>query len=131
MSKKKILFADDKIDFLNVRKEFLENAGYSVIPVNNPEQAEERLVQGGIDLAILDIRLVDDSDDKDTSGLDLAKRVARSVPKIILTQYPSWEAVREALGHDLNGLPPAVDFVAKQEGPEAMLRAVDWNLRHP
>jgi hypothetical protein len=68
----------------------------------------------------------DDSDDKDTSGLSLARKEAyRPVPKIILTRYPSYEYVREALGPAIEGLPPAVDFLAKQEGPEAMLRAVE------
>ena len=79
---------------------------------------------GNVDLAILDIRLENDDDEKDLSGLLLVKEMAHSVPKIILTGFPSYETVRDALQPSLEGLPVAVNFVAKQEGAEAMLRAV-------
>lgn len=124
MSKKTILFADNDPDFLTTRAEFLEREGYQVIPAANPTEARRLLEQGGIDLAILDIRLVDDDDDKDTSGITVAKEVARSVSKIILTNFPSYQAVREALGPAPDGLPSAVDFLDKKEGPEKLLAAV-------
>jgi len=124
MPKATILFADNDPDFLNTRAEFLEQEGYLVVPAINPTEARRRLEAGGIDLAILDIRLVNDDDEKDTSGLTLAKEVARSVPKIILTGFPSYEYVRETLAPQVDGLPVAVDFVAKQEGPEALLSAI-------
>lgn len=119
-----ILFADNDSDCLRTRSEFLEQEEYRVIPALNPTEARRVLERGGIDLAILDIRLEDDDDEKDISGLILAKEVARSVPKIILTGFPSHEYVREALRPQLEGLPAAVDFVAKQDGPEALLRAI-------
>jgi DNA-binding NarL/FixJ family response regulator len=124
MSKGTILFADNDTDFLNIRKEFLEMAGYQVITTASSIEARMLLEQAQVDLAILDVRLLDDSDDKDVSGLKLAKETTRSVPKIILTGFPTYEAVREALGPDLEGLAPASDFLAKQEGPQALLRAV-------
>lgn len=56
----------------------------------------------------------------------LAKKPAyRHIPKIILTGHPSYTAVREALGPVLDGLPPAVDFLYKHEGLEAMQRAIE------
>jgi len=128
MENKIILFADNQTSFLEVRKEFLEKVGYKVITADNPDKAKKILEQGTVDLAILDIRLVDDNDPSDNSGLILAKNVARSIPKIILTAFPTWEGVREALGPDLDGIPPAVDFIYKEEGPEAMMRAVDWTF---
>jgi CheY-like chemotaxis protein len=119
-----ILFADNDSDFLRTRVEFLEQEGYHVIPALNLTEARRVLERDGIDLAILDIRLEDDDDEKDVSGLILAKEVARSVPKIILTGFPSHKYVREALRPQLEGLPAAVDFVAKREGPETLLRAI-------
>lgn len=95
-----------------------------VIPAATPTEARRRLESGKIDLAILDIRLEDDDDERDVSGFILAREVARTVPKIILTGFPSFEAAREALRPHLDGLPAAVDFVAKSEGPAALLRAV-------
>jgi hypothetical protein len=83
---------------------------------------------GGIDLAILDIRLTDDADEKDRSGLAIAREVAPLVPKIILTAYPSYKFVREILQPRADALPPAVDFVAKQDGPEAMMASVERSM---
>ncbi|MGA9349745.1 MAG: TIR domain-containing protein [Anaerolineae bacterium] len=125
MAKGTILFADNDLHFLKTRAEFLEQEGYLVVPATNVTEARRKLEIGGIDLAIIDIRLEDDDDEKDTSGLVLARDVARSVPKIILTGFPSYEYVREALRPQLDGLSAAVDFVTKQEGPEAMLAAVE------
>jgi predicted nucleotide-binding protein len=129
MAKATILFADNDPDFLKTRAEFLEQQGYLVVPATSVTEARRKLEIGGIDLAILDIRLESDDDEKDISGLVLAKEVARSVPKIILTGFPSYEYVREALRPQLNGLPATVDFVAKQEGPETMLAAVRRALK--
>lgn len=123
-----ILLADNDLDFLKTRAEFLEQEGYRVIPAKDPIEARRVLDQGGIDLAVLDIRLQDDDDEKDTSGLTLAKEVARSMPKIILTAFPSVDAVREALRPQLDGLPAAVEFVSKAEGAEALLLAINRAL---
>lgn len=124
MAKATILFADNDPDFLRSRTAFLEYQGYEVIPATNPAEARQILARGQVDIAILDIRMVSDDDDKDTSGLTLAKETVRSVPKIILTAYPTYEAVREALEPALEGMPPVVDFIAKQEGPETLIEAI-------
>ena len=131
MTAKIILMADNMKDFLDERREFLENKGYTVITAYHPTDAEKILERGAVDLAILDIRMVDDDDQEDTSGLELARKFGPSIPTIMLTGYPTWEAVKEMLGKDLNGLSPAVDFIAKQEGPEAMVRAVDLTIENP
>jgi DNA-binding response OmpR family regulator len=122
----KILFADNDPDFLDTRAEFLEQAGYRVLKAYTLEQARQLLETAYVHLAILDIRMENEDDEKDISGLTLAKDpVFRTIPKIILTGYPSYQAVREALGPALDGLPPAADFLAKQEGPEALIQAVE------
>jgi DNA-binding NtrC family response regulator len=129
MSKKNILLADNDPDFLVTRKEYLEHKGYRVIPVQNIAEARDELTSGHTMLAILDIRLVDDDDEKDVSGLLLAKDAAYlAIPKIILTGFPSTGAVREALRPELDGISPAIDFLYKREGPSAMLDAVERAL---
>ncbi len=132
MAKTAILFADNDPDFLNTRTEFLENAGYRVLKAYTLKQARQLLTEAHVHLAILDIRMVDDDDEKDTSGLTLARDPTyRSAPKIILTNFPTYQDVRAALGPVVDGLPPAVDFLAKREGPEAMIQAVERALaRH-
>ena len=121
-----VLFADNDPDFLNTRAEFLEAAGYHVIKALSLKVARQILSEAHIHLAILDIRLVDDDDEKDISGLTLAKDPAfRQIPKIILTGFPSVKAVRDALGPAMDGLPPAVDFIAKADGQDTMIDAVN------
>ncbi len=131
MSQEVILFADNDPRFLRVRKEFLEEEGYQVFPAGGPTEARRVLEQKAVDLTILDIRLVDDEDEEDISGLELAREIDCAIPKIILTGFPTWQAVREALGPNLDELPLAVDFISKPEGSKALLRAVDWAIHRP
>jgi DNA-binding response OmpR family regulator len=123
---KNVLIADNKVDFLNTRAEALREAGYRVFEAASPEEAERVLREVWIHVAVVDIRLKDDDDAKDTSGLLLAKNEAyRAIPKVILTGWPTYQAVRDVMFPSLGGLPPAVDFIGKHEGVEAMLEAVD------
>jgi hypothetical protein len=49
----------------------------------------------------------------------------RHIPKIVLTAFPtSYENLRKALGSALDELPPAVAFVNKAEGPQALLEVI-------
>lgn len=125
MGRTKILMADNDPDFLETRREFLEKEGYQVIAAFSPRDAEEKLQQEEIDFAIIDIRLSNDDDEKDVSGLELAKNIAFPLPIIILTGYPvAVEYVRQALTFQAKGIPLAHDFLAKEEGPKALLTAV-------
>ena len=99
MSRLRILFADNNPLFLKIRSELLEKAGFRNIRVSLSVEEARNLRDELVDIAVFDIRLEDDLDSNDTSGLDLAKDPAyRSVPKIILTAHPTYEHVREALG---------------------------------
>jgi len=131
MKKSIILMADNLEEFLDERREFLKRAGYTVITASNPVDAEKLLERGGIDLAILDIRMINDDDQDDVSGLELAEKYGHQTPIIMLTGYPTWENVKAALGRDMNGLSPAVDFLSKKEGPKMMIQAVDFTIENP
>lgn len=122
-----VLFVDNDADFLNTRTEFLEEAGYRVEKAYSRPEAHQRLAELYVHLMIVDIRLEREEDDRDTSGLSLAKQPAyRSIPKIILTAYPEhYQYVRMALRSDMGGVAPAVDFLSKGEGAEVMVQTVD------
>lgn len=124
MSHTTILIADNNREFLNTISWFLEQEEYRVLVVDNREAAREVLERNVADLAIIDIRLANDRDEKDLSGLDLARTARTTTPKIIYSEFPTYEAARIALGPRINGLPPAVDFVGKDEGPQALLTAI-------
>jgi len=140
VDKKRVLYADNDHDYLDARSEFLEIEGYEVLKAYSPEEAEMLFARENIHLAILDIRLVDDKDEGDISGVLLAKdeRFQR-VPKIFATGFPTFEAVREAYGSMIGGEPYAHAFLAKKEGPKVLTDAVNsafekvvginWNLR--
>ncbi len=119
-----ILFVDNTSTFLEVRSEYLKREGYQVIQAHSPAEAHILLAKHHVDVIVLDIRLLDDDDEKDISGISLAKEVSKIAPTIILTAYPSPDAVREALRPQLDGLPASVDFISKAEGTESFLRAI-------
>lgn len=124
MAKAKILFVDNDLDFLNTRSEFLKREGYEVVPVSTPLDAIGKANSENFDLAIVDIRLLNDDDDRDNSGLELAKRLRDTLPIIILTNYPLTEYLRRALAVQTDGTRIAYDLVDKRDGPIALLSSI-------
>jgi DNA-binding response OmpR family regulator len=121
-----LLIVDNDQDFLDGRAEALGKAGYKVVKANSLEQAEQLLRSEWIHVVIIDVRMQRETDEKDISGINFARKAEfGAIPKIILTRFPSYTSVRAALGPAMDGMPPAVDFVAKQDGLEAMLQAVE------
>jgi DNA-binding response OmpR family regulator len=124
---KKILLLDNNADFLNTVADSLEIAGYEVYRADSIERARQLLDYIWVHVAVVDLRLHNDKDPKDESGLVFAKDpLYRSIPKIVFTRYPTVAAVREALGPSLEGLPPAVDFIDKRDrNPRALPDAIE------
>jgi DNA-binding response OmpR family regulator len=118
-----ILLADNNPDFVTLVTEFLESRGYRVIPAGSADEARQLLLTRRVHLALLDLRLTDNEDENDRSGLTLAKEVALAIPKLIMTQWPTYSAVREALRNE-TPLPAAVDFLFKEEGLKRLGEAV-------
>ncbi|HYJ86199.1 MAG TPA: response regulator, partial [Pyrinomonadaceae bacterium] len=118
-----ILIADNDTDALMIYSEYLQSAGYHVLTAASVDTAREILNTHRIHLAILDLRLTDDSE-SDRSGLLLAREVARSIPKLILTKWPTYRDAREALKLDEEDLPPAIDFLNKRDGLGVLGEAV-------
>ena len=117
-----ILFVDNDPGFLKTRKSFLEDAGYHVIPAKSPDEANAILEKQKIDIAIIDVRLFNEKDPKDLSGLDFAGTLSPSVPKIILSEYDDY--IRAALMLRPGGLHLADDYVPKEDGMQAMLTSI-------
>jgi CheY-like chemotaxis protein len=109
----------------------LTERGHDVRSAMSADEARALAHTETMDAWIVDIRLRDNTDDKDFSGLRLAKELNSRAPKIILTNYPSWQTVREALGSDNGRAPAAVSFVSKKEGLDALLQRLDLALAPP
>jgi DNA-binding response OmpR family regulator len=124
----RILLTDNDPDFLSTCAEYLEGVGYQVYKAVSPAEARRVFEVTRIHLIILDLRLMNDEDQKDRSGLALAKELAWWVPKLILTRFPTYQDVREALKLDIQPLPPVVDFVDKRDGLESLREAIEQAL---
>lgn len=136
---KYIMFADNDLDFLATRSEFLERAEYFVFQAKTLAEAEWLLQNANIHLAVLDIRMENDDDELDKSGIELAKnKQYRVIPKIILTNFAYYDSIREVLIAESSGFRPALDVIKKEDGPEALIKAIkiafdisvhiNWNL---
>ncbi|HPO87485.1 MAG TPA: response regulator [Candidatus Hydrogenedentes bacterium] len=125
-----ILLADNQPEDRTTWQRVLTNAGYEVRLAKNPEEAREMLQTARIDMAIIDLRLIDDNDANDISGLVLAKeRAYRHIPKIILTAFGvGYGDLREALGLALDELPPTVAFMKKDESPQILIEVIRKTL---
>jgi len=126
MMRNVLLLADNEAESRETWGKVLSEAGYDVRLASNPEQARNLLRETRVDIAILDLRLVDDEDGRDISGLDVATdKTFLHIPKIVLTAFPtSYENLRKALDRTPDELPPAIAFVDKAEGPRALLEQV-------
>ncbi len=124
--KKKILLMDNAGDFLDTQSRLLEKAGYQVLRAGNLQEAKDLLLNRHVHLGILDIRMLNDDDPRDITGLLLAQKEEYSLlPKIILTGHPKIDSVREALRSIAGGPSPAVDYVDKADGPKPLDAAID------
>ena len=116
-----VFIADNAVHLLRSYQEHLETHGYLVYTAQSPEEARQKLESTlQIDVAVIDIRLRDDGDEKDLSGLEVA-RLRPDVPKIILTAYPDYQTTRIALNRHL---PLAYEYLAKQESLERLLDTI-------
>jgi predicted nucleotide-binding protein len=131
MARGKILFAENNAGQLAFWAGELRGAGYDVVPADNPRDARSQLLRKDVefDLVILDIKLENDDDPRDYSGLELATEIP-GVPKIILS------FARTAPAADLPQLlsPRAqqlsiVNVLWKNCGTATLLRAVRNAIR--
>jgi Response regulator containing CheY-like receiver, AAA-type ATPase, and DNA-binding domains len=96
--RKVILFVDNRESFLDVYTRLLEDEGYEVIKALNLDVAYEILKSNHVHLAILDIRMEEEDDPNDISGLEFAlKKELAYLPKIILTAFSNYDYVRQVL----------------------------------
>jgi len=124
MRKPTILIADNSADYRKSLLMRLKLEGYTIAEAESVEQAITALADTKPDVALIDLRLTDDDDTNDMSGLEVAKTARdMDIPCIIITAFPSVDATRLAL-RSRGAEPLAVDFVAKSSGPEALLDTI-------
>lgn len=124
MSKPTVLLADNQHEYRRSLYLFLELEDYVVHEADSLSKATEILGKERLDLVLADLRLGDEEDDRDFSGLAVAKAAAaKGIPCIMITGYPTVEAVRLAL-RSRGAEAWAEDLVPKGHGPEPILDAI-------
>jgi len=126
---RKLLIAENVPEQLRPRKELFVREGWEVLTAASPEEARHILDNGWVHLAVVDLRLRDDNDPNDLSGLELVKSTDPAIPKIMWSAFPSYEVATEALGLNANGIPYAVYFVDKARGFSELYEKVEEVFR--
>jgi DNA-binding NtrC family response regulator len=116
----RILLAEDRASLRSALAEILQREGYEVELASQGAEAMSKIVEGGYDLALFDLKM------PVHSGLELLKASKEqwpSVPAILLTAYGSVEIAVEAMRSG------AFDFLSKPVDPDLLLirihRALD------
>ena len=116
-----ILVADNSPDYCLSVQALLETEGYEVAVARTVAEATTVVDTARLDAALVDLRLTQDEDEGDVSGLQVVTHAtAQGVPCIVLTAFPSVEVATMALAR-LRTQFPALGFVCKRDGPEAVL----------
>lgn len=129
MPRQFLLLADNDVDFRRTLHRLLELEDYQVEEATSPQEAVEKLERLKVDLVLLDLRLTDDGDNYDISGLEVAKKAMEMGTRcVILTAFTAPETMRLAL-RSRGAEPLALDYVTKESGPQAVLDTIEAVLR--
>lgn len=124
-----VLIVEDDPDWAELLVDLLRtDTQLEVRRVSSYTEARVEMMARNLDLAIVDIRLTEDSDPNDVSGLHLVnwlRQTGKGVPIIILSAYGTIEVVRKAF-KDYN----VYDFFNKARlDPQELRNAVTNALR--
>jgi DNA-binding response OmpR family regulator len=121
---KRLLLVDNNAEYRHSLRAFLKLENYQVEEAASVDEAIQYLERSHFDLLLVDLRMTDEDDGYDFSGMEVAKKARDTqTPCIVNTAYPTVYAARVAL-NSRSVEPLAVDFVEKGAGPQAILGAI-------
>jgi len=115
MSKLKILWADDEIEYLKPHILFLESKGYTTEAVNNGLDALEKAKNEHFDVVFLDENM------PGLSGLETLaelKKIKDQLPVIMITKNEEEHLMEDAIGSKIS------DYLIKPVNPNQILMAI-------
>lgn len=127
----RLLLADNRETSLSAYSQKLKQEGYDVRTTTTYYDALQIMQIEPIDLAVIDMRLQNDRNENDVSGLKLASETTiKHIPKIILTAFKvSPEHIRELTGYTQGSLPSVLTFVEKDtENINTLIEAIRTGL---
>jgi ActR/RegA family two-component response regulator len=124
MSKNVILMVDNSVEFLTTRAEYVRAAGFTVLTAATPDEARRLARRKHIDLAVIDLRLLNDDNPDDATGLFLAEELHPRMRVILNTGFPDVRTVLGALRRDDLGESAADNYISKADGPVALIAEI-------
>ncbi len=132
LNKKRILLVDSSMEYRRSVRGFLELEGYLVEEAATQKEALDKLQTIQFDLMLVDVRLRDEDDPNDLSGLEIAKEASGlDIPTILVTSFPTVELARTALRSQALESPLARDFITKVGGPQVLVDSISRILIKP
>jgi len=110
--KRRILWADDEIDHLRSHILFLEDRGYTVVPVTNGEDAVSLVQQDHFDLILLD-EMMTGMDGLQT--LTHIHEINPAIPVVMITKSEEEDLMERAIGGKIT------DYLTKPVNPSQIL----------
>src|SRR4026209_1647921 len=108
-----VLLVDNNTDFLALWARKLSSDGYTVYEALSLAAAEQILAQHWVHAMVVDVRMIDDDDPEDVSGLTLVRNEAyAAVPAVVFTQSTNPTHVQAAL-RLANRRAASVDYIMK------------------
>jgi two-component system response regulator HydG len=129
---KKILVVDDLPDWRKTLNGLLSDRGYIVQDAYSIDSALKLLESNNFDLTVIDLRL-NERNEKDEGGLELAAKIKRSWPKtkiILITGYGTSERIKRAMEPDLKTGQTLVDDYLPKTETEKLIDLVENILGH-
>lgn len=125
----RVLLVDNSADYRHSLLGLLGLEDYEVEEAGSVTEGKEKLLAGDFDLALVDLRLTDDEDDYDFSGLEVTRLAGElGIPCVVITAFPSVQATRLALqSREKEAL--AVDLIPKRDSPQSILDTIKLVLR--
>jgi CheY-like chemotaxis protein len=120
----RVLIVDNDIRTCESLNELLSYWGYSVVIAEGEGEAllidaQKKAHEHRCQSAIVDMRLIDDSDENDKSGLDLVEKLKPTI-SLVMSGYGSDQSASESLEEK-----GAVSFIGKQWSPEILKQKLE------
>ena len=121
---KNILIVDIDERFIHSAGAYLEREGFAVHVAQDAFTAQALVKQMRVHIALVSVSLLNQHDNNDLSGIQLAINLNPFTRVIMTAKNPTFEMVRQALAPRLNGPAPAYEFVRKEEGISPILTII-------
>jgi DNA-binding response OmpR family regulator len=112
----RVLVVDDDPHFCDSAQVLLTAIGYTVFTAHSVYEGRQIAREERVHVAVLDVRMSDNPNRDDVSGLELAKELDPLIVKIMLTGFPDPHMIRSAFLEAA-----AFTFVTKDECPDGLL----------